>query len=323
MAKKKKKTKAVRKHPCKNSKADRHKRSKKKQPCPSCNGTWIVVEECLNCMGNRCEECDWCGYVTMDCDSCIRPPARYCRKCNREIVYEYTDQKRRLCRECDWIRIAERRSVGHSDIVPIEPNYSNWSLYLWQKELGESHDPSQPFDGDWQSLIDRTAEADQHALRCYRDYIGIATLLAERLGTFQEVTKIALFGTLAKPPYREPHPKKEGILRLHFPEIIDLAIWVSSLENLERFRRIRSTLLPKICDKRIKVVEIPTEMHLFSTQTSKYLGCVCRHRQCPHKTLPCRQLPRCGTPPHLKITSDFVSVIESFSENHCLMLFER
>ena len=192
-----------------------------------------------------------------------------------------------------------------------------------KKNLGEGHNPSQPFDGDWQSLIDRTADADQHALRRYRDYIGIATLLAERLGTFQEVTKIALFGTLAQPPYREPHPKKEGVLRLHFPENIDLAIWVSSLENLERFWRIRSLLLPKICDQRIKVTAIPIELHLFSAQTSEYLGCVCRHRHCPHKTLPCRQTSECGNPQHLKITLDFVSATESFSEKHCLRLFER
>ena len=319
MAKKKLK-KTVRKHPCKNSKADRRKRPKKKPPCCLCNGTGIVVEECLNCMGHRCEECEWSGYVTMNCDSCNQPPARYCRNCNQP---EYSGQKRRLCRECDLIRSAEYRSVGHSDIAPIDPNYSNWLLYPWQKELGESHDPSLPFEGDWQSLIDRAADTDQHALRRYRDYIGIATLLAERLGTFQEVTKISLFGTLAQPPYREPHPKKEGILRLHFPENIDLAIWVSSLENLVRFQRIRSTLLPKICDKRIKVTAIPIELHLFSAQTSEYLGCVCRHRQCPHKTLPCRQSPECGTQQHLKITPNFVSVTKSFSENHCLKLFER
>jgi len=189
--------------------------------------------------------------------------------------------------------------------------------------LGGFHDPLQPFDGDWQSLIDRTADANQHPLRRYRDYIGIATLLAERLGTFQAVRKIALFGSLAQPPRREPHPKKEGVLRLHFPENIDLAICVSSLENLERFRRVRSTLLPKICDKRIKVAEIPIEMHLFSSQTSEYLGNVCRHRHCPHKTLPCRQSPECGTTKHLKIMPDFVVVSESFSVNHCLKLFER
>ena len=322
MAKKKKakKKKAVRKHPCKNSKADRRKRSKKKPPCCLCNGTGIVVEECLTCMGHRCEECEWSGYVTMNCDSCNRPPARYCRKCNR---LEVSDQKRRLCTECNLIRRAEYRSVGHSDIVPVKPSYSHWLTVSWQKELGESHDPSQPFDGDWQSLIDRTADADQHALSHYRDYIGIAMLLAERLGTFQEVTKIAVFGTLAQPPYREPHPKKEGIFSLHIPENIDFAIWTSSLENLESFRRIRSTLLPKICDKRIKVAVIPIEMHLFSAQTSEYLGCVCHHRHCPHKTRPCQQSPACGVPQYLKISPDFISIAEFIYEDHCLRLFER
>jgi hypothetical protein len=114
----------------------------------------------------------------------------------------------------------------------IKLTNANWRFFpSWtanfEKETGDG-----VFDGDWNRLIRQTEDTeDKNALKRHQAFIAVALMLAERLTEFPAVERIALLGSLARPPVLEPHPyskrlRDRGVHIFHSPKDIDLAIWL-------------------------------------------------------------------------------------------------
>lgn len=52
------------------------KAAKQKKSCPYCNGEGDRIEECLDCMGHGCLECDGQGYIAWECEYCQKPETK-------------------------------------------------------------------------------------------------------------------------------------------------------------------------------------------------------------------------------------------------------
>ncbi len=209
----------------------------------------------------------------------------------------------------------------------INLDYSNWRFFPWTENFKkEAADGS--FDGDWERLI-KSAKNDGNyrALFHHQACTVAATALAERLAEFPEIHRIALFGSVAKPPFMEPHPysrqlRDRGVEIFHTPKDVDLAVWISSLDNLREIRRAMSTTLTPLADKVDGLCGNHIELFLFDTNTSAYIGRACHFKDCPRLGPDCRN-QGCGQPKHLKKMDGFVLHPEAVSRVNSQPLFER
>jgi cupin 2 domain-containing protein len=208
----------------------------------------------------------------------------------------------------------------------IKLNYDNWQFFPWMEDFVDADPPVSEtgiFDGNWKRLIDATEdEREQATLYRYQGFLYAATQLTERLIDFPEVERIVLFGSLAKPPFRERYRCKKRIWAFHHPKDIDLAIWLSSLENLGAMRRVLAMLVQSVFKKAPGICEGAMELFVFDSHSSKYLGRVCHSKQCPRADIDCMR-EGCGKPLHLKIESDFTLRPDAISRINSQLLFER
>jgi len=213
-----------------------------------------------------------------------------------------------------------------SSATKITLKYDNWKFFPWTEEFAGITPPVSEdggFDGNWKHLIDVVeSEYDKAALRRYQGFLYAAVKLAEKLSKFSEVERIALFGSLAKPPFRERYRYKKRIWAFHEPKDVDLAIWLSSLDNLGSMRRTLAMLIPSVIKKAPGICEGAMELFVFSSTSSKYLGRVCHYKQCPRSGGNC-MIEGCGTPRHLRIENDFTLRPDAVSRFNSQVLFER
>jgi len=213
-----------------------------------------------------------------------------------------------------------------SSATNITLTYDNWQFFPWTEEFAGITPPvseNGKFDGNWIHLIDVVeSEYDKTALHRYQGFIYAAQKLAAQLSEFAEVERIALFGSLAKPPFRERYRYKKRIWAFHEPKDIDLAIWLSSLDNLGSMRRVLATLIPSVSKKAPGICEGAIELFVFSSASSKYLGRVCHYKKCPRGDSNC-MIEGCGKPPHLRIDPEFTFRPDAVSRFNSQVLFER
>ncbi|MDR0327065.1 MAG: cupin domain-containing protein [Planctomycetaceae bacterium] len=215
-----------------------------------------------------------------------------------------------------------------TESAKIKLNYINWQFFpSWmenfKKETGDGS-----FDGNWTRLIRQTEDSEnKNALKRHQSFIVFALILAERLIEYPEVERIALFGSLAKPPVLEPYPyskylRNRGVHIFHSPKDIDLAIWLSSLDNLSTIRKTMSKIVGDMMEQTLGLSDDRVELFVFDHQSGKYLGRVCHFNRCPKGYNDCVH-QRCGVPKHLKTMEGFVFHPEAISRVNSEVLFER
>ena len=208
----------------------------------------------------------------------------------------------------------------------LKLRHENWPFFEWMDEFDEAAEPVSTdgtFDGNWKRLIDATeSDYEKATLKRYKDFCYAAVEMAKHLTDFPEVEKIALFGSLAKPPYRKRLPIRKRIWTFHNPRDIDLAVWLSSLENLGDMRKALVALVKDITQKVPGLCEGSIELFVFDSKSSKYLGRVCHYRECPRQGMEC-MTKGCGKPKHLKKMADFKLVPDAVSRLYSQLLFER
>jgi len=209
----------------------------------------------------------------------------------------------------------------------IKLTYDNWRFFPWSENFeNEATDGS--FDGNWKRLIRGTeSDEDKNALKQYQSFIAVAKELAERLITHSDIERIALFGSLARPPVLEPHPyskrlRNRGIHIFHTPKDIDLAIWLSSLDNLGKIRKTMTQTISDLTKRTPGLCDGSVEMFVFDHQSGQYLGRVCHFNQCPKGHSDCVDKD-CGEPKYLKIMKGFVLSPDAVSRVNSQLLFER
>ena len=257
-----------------------------------------------------------------------------------------------------WKRENEMKQFGSAYLanrkrIAVELPYDNWQFFLWKEEFDgpvdfEPYDnydiydyewgadqyesyvgpyddsgDDNSFHGGWSLLIEATENADRGILRRFWHYLETARMLAECLAPFPEVRKIVLFGEFALPPSRVPNPAKPGERGpFHLPRDLDLALWISSAENLTHMRRLRAKIVDDRSNKKIMYSAERFRLHLFDAATSEYMGRLCTHGSCPGKQPDC-QNDGCGQPAFVKPFSELALAEHSFDARNCQTLFER
>jgi cupin 2 domain-containing protein len=210
----------------------------------------------------------------------------------------------------------------------IELTYSNWRFFPSWTEHFKQETGDGSFDGNWNLLTRQTEDKeDKNALKRHQSFIAVVLELTERLIKHSEVERIALFGSLARPPALEPHPyskrlRDRGVHIFHSPKDIDLAIWLSSLGNLGAIRKTMTKTISDMAEQTPGLCDGSVELFVFNHQSGKYLGRVCHFSKCPKEHNDCF-IQGCGTPKHLKTMKDFVLHPEAVSRFNSEILFER
>ena len=168
-------------------------------------------------------------------------------------------------------------------------------------------------------------EADRYELKRRADFRLAADAVAAALAAFEEVSAIALFGSVARPPTREVPRfdpfRRHGIEVLHECKDVDLAVWLTRLDRLGALSRARNQAVNRLhAETGVGVAQV--DVFLFEPGTDAYLGRLCTYKQCP-KGKPACAVPGCGRVSLLKQHEDFAIYPDALAEGRMLRLFER
>ena len=168
--------------------------------------------------------------------------------------------------------------------------------------------------------------------RCLLERQGHFRLAADRmagaLAAHSFVDRVSLIGSVAAPLSREvprfvPY-RRFGIEIVHECSDLDLAVWVSSLDNLAALRRTRISVTQRLLGEAgIGIADHQIEMFLITTGSrDRYLGRVCRFKCCPAGKPAC-QVEACGAQPFLQQHEGFAFRLATLDVGACVTLFDR
>lgn len=197
---------------------------------------------------------------------------------------------------------------------------------------GQEWDISDPAESEWRE--DRRALSpagiaaqNDHLLRQYREFLRAADAVAAAWRNHRAVLAVALIGSLARPPWKEvprfrPY-RRAGIRLWHECKDVDLAIWLTCLDDLNGLRRMKDRALRTLFEQeRLGVANHQIDTFIFEPVTNRYLGRLCGFNQCPRGKAECRA-PGCGATKFLRQFEDFRWQPESLAEGRAVRLFDR
>jgi hypothetical protein len=164
-------------------------------------------------------------------------------------------------------------------------------------------------------------------LRRYREFRTAAEFVAQELSELPHVQRVVLFGSVAQPLRKEiprfRSPGRSGAEVWHDCQDVDLAVWLSSLEDLKSLQRARARALARLFDwHNIGVAHHQVEMFIMEPATNRYLGRLCAFGQCPKHRIEC-YVPGCGQPAFLQQHSGYDLSSDSLAAKRCAVLFDR
>lgn len=171
------------------------------------------------------------------------------------------------------------------------------------------------------------AEQNQYLLDRYRQFRCAADAVTTALRKHREVTAVALIGSLAIAPWKEvprfsPY-RRAGIELWHECKDIDLAVWLSSLADLNGLRRSKDQTLRQLLDETgIGVASHQLDIFILEPGTDHYFGRLCGFNKCPKGKRDCL-VPGCGASPFLKQHENFVWRPGAIAEDRMVALFRR
>ncbi|HEX5325363.1 MAG TPA: hypothetical protein VFW75_01715 [Acetobacteraceae bacterium] len=131
----------------------------------------------------------------------------------------------------------------------------------------------------------------QHRFRAAADAVTAA------FASFATVEAIALIGSVAKPIRRER--TRVGWLA-HYCKDLDLAVWITGLHELDALRRARNRAAGRLFEQTgVGGAVHEIEAFLLEPGSNRYLGRLCRFRECPAHKLECL-VEGCGRMPFLR-----------------------
>ncbi len=114
-----------------------------------------------------------------------------------------------------------------------------------------------------------------------------------------------------------------GVISMGSAKDVDLAVWVSRLDELDELRRARGSAVGEIVAERghgPAVHEI--EVFLLEPGTNSYLGRLCYFRQCPAGKRDCLA-DGCGREPFLKQHDESSFYPDAVAESAAVRLYDR
>ncbi|MGO8750165.1 MAG: hypothetical protein ACLQNE_29820 [Thermoguttaceae bacterium] len=184
------------------------------------------------------------------------------------------------------------------------------------------------FEDSFDSVTEeQVARTNQEMLRRLAEFRTAAGLVGQALAELPQVQKVVLFGSVAAPLSKEIPRFREfrraGVAVWHECKDVDLAVWVSDLEDLKSLQRARARALNALFQERdIGVAHHQVDMFLFEPGSDRYLGRLCPFGQCPKGRQECL-VPGCGQKPYLQQHLDFAFQPESLGPDKSVLLFAR
>lgn len=171
------------------------------------------------------------------------------------------------------------------------------------------------------------AEQERYLLERQRLFRVVADEIAAALARCPDVESIALIGSVARPLWREvPRFAPYRQLRLpiaHECKDVDLAVWVSRLDGLNRLRRERGNVVRDMVARQGHApASHEIDIFLLEPGSNRYRGRLCLYSQCPADKPACR-VAECGREPFLQQHDDFSFFPEAISDDASVRLFDR
>jgi hypothetical protein len=170
-------------------------------------------------------------------------------------------------------------------------------------------------------------EADRYQLKRQADFRLAADAVARALAAFQEVRAIALFGSAARPLWREV-PRFQpfrgaGVEVLHECKDVDLAVWLDRQDRLHDLSRARNKAVGQLhAETGVGVANHRVDVFLFESGADNYLGRLCGFSECPKGKRECLT-PGCGATPFLKQHEAFAIWPDALDEGRIVRLYDR
>ncbi len=171
------------------------------------------------------------------------------------------------------------------------------------------------------------AEANRHLVERQAIFRRAADLTTAVLAGFDEVVAVALFGSAARPLWKEVPRfstyRRAGIALWHECADLDIAIWLSRLDRLREMRRHVNRALPPIFEETgIGVASHQLDIFVLEPGSDRYLGRLCEFKACPANKSPCL-VPGCGATPFLQQHQGFVLQPNALNPARAIRLFDR
>ncbi len=169
------------------------------------------------------------------------------------------------------------------------------------------------------------ARQDRHQIERQQHFRAAADAVAAALASFEEVERIALFGSAVRPLFREvprfePY-RRLGIEILHECKDVDLALWLTDTGRLRELGRARNVAVSQLHARTgIGVANHQVDVFLLAHNGGEYLGRLCMFSECPKRKLACA-VPGCGATAFLRQHNDFELTANALS--HAAVLFDR
>lgn len=171
------------------------------------------------------------------------------------------------------------------------------------------------------------AENNFRMLLRYKDLRRSAEYVAAELERVPFIMKAALFGSLSKPLWKEVprfrEYRKNGIKIWHEVKDVDIAVWVTALEDVSVLKRARNkgiALLEK--NRGIRVAVHECDIFILSAADNSYLGRVCNWKKCPKMCTECL-VPACGQVKFLRQHLDFNFRHEDIADSKVIVFFDK
>ncbi len=168
---------------------------------------------------------------------------------------------------------------------------------------------------------------DEYLQRRQHEFRRAAEEIARRLGAIPQVTRVVLFGSVARPLTRGlprfTEFRRAGIELLHECVDVDLAVWLEGEIDLREVQRACTRALDDLLrESNIGVARHHVDTFLLDHASGRYLGRLCDYNACP-KGKPSCAAPGCGATPFLKQIEDFTMHGDALSPEKATTLFER
>jgi len=171
------------------------------------------------------------------------------------------------------------------------------------------------------------AETNRHLVERQALFRRAADLATATLAGFDEVLAVALFGSVARPLWKEAPRfrsyRRAGIALWHECADVDIAVWLSRLDRLREMRRRVNRALPVIFEETgLGVASHQLDIFVLEPGTDRYLGRMCQFKACPARKADCL-VPGCGATPFLQQHEGFVLHPDALGPARAVRLFDR
>lgn len=207
--------------------------------------------------------------------------------------------------------------MGGSEFEPeLEEDWDDFDIEEWEHQEDErALSPA------------GIAQQNDDLLRQYHKFRCAADAVTDAWRDWPQVAAVALIGSVARPPWKEvprfsPY-RRERISLWHECKDVDLALWLTALEDLGGLRRAKDKALGALHGKDGSgVASHQLDVFVIEPGTDRYLGRLCRFNQCPKGKRECL-VPGCGDTPFLQQHEGFRWRPKSLAADRAVTLFDR